>query len=381
MKIQVFPMPAKTLSWWRDERDDIDFEPIYQRKGHVWSRSQKQYLIDSILNGFDVPKIYVADFTFMSGIQNQNNKKYAVIDGKQRLLAIYDFYNGQIRLPKNFVYSEDPSIRLAGFTYEKLALKYPRIARRFDNYNLTVMSVITSDESSINELFVRLNSSKPLTGSELRNAMTGAVPDLVRDIVNHDFFMQRVKFNTTRSQDKNTAAKLLLLEHRGSIVDTKKSTLDDLVEEVNTAAPIDPLQSQQEPEMESVDETELEIVDTVESTANPDIRRSADRVIKILDRLSLIFGHKDDLLSQQAHIVIIYWLARDTDESNLPRLRDFLARFERERKDNREGRVEDPEQRKELDDFELMARTSNDASSIKLRYGLIRQRFEAFCTH
>jgi len=26
--------------------------------------TDKQYLIDSILNGFDVPKIYVADFTW-----------------------------------------------------------------------------------------------------------------------------------------------------------------------------------------------------------------------------------------------------------------------------------------------------------------------------
>lgn len=371
MIIQVIPMPAKTLSWWRDEKDDIDFEPIYQRKGHVWSRVQKQYLIDSILNGFDVPKIYVADFTFLNSSLNTHRKKYAVIDGKQRLLAIYDFYNGDVRLPKDFVYAEDPSLRLAGMTYQKIAAKYPKIARRFDNYNLTVMSVITNDESKINDLFVRLNSSKPLTGSELRNAMTGAVPDLVRQLVEHPFFRSNVKFNTARSQDKNTAAKLLLLEHRGAIVDTKKAQLDALVEETNKPA---------QAESVNYDEVELaeeDFLETVVVTENPDVRRSAERVLTVLDHLSTVFSEKDDLLSQQAHIVVVYWLAREIPLEQAPKLREFLAAFEEARRVNRDA----PQGSKdtELDEFELMARTSNDSSSIKYRFGVLRSRFEEFC--
>src|SRR5882672_4433010 len=100
-------MPPRTLSWWRDEKDDIDLEPVYQRKGHIWSDIQKQYLIDSILNGFDVPKIYVADFTFLNSNLNQSKKKYAVIDGKQRLLAIYGFFDGQLTLARDFEYLDD----------------------------------------------------------------------------------------------------------------------------------------------------------------------------------------------------------------------------------------------------------------------------------
>ena len=91
MIFQVIPMPAKTLAWWLDQENDIDFAPVYQRKSRIWSPKDKQFLIDSIINGFDVPKIYLADFTFMNTVLNRANKKYAIIDGKQRFETIFDF--------------------------------------------------------------------------------------------------------------------------------------------------------------------------------------------------------------------------------------------------------------------------------------------------
>ena len=59
----------------------------------------------------------------------------------------------------------------------------------------------------------------------------GAVPEIIRDLVTHSFFTTKIKFSTQRSQDKNLAAKLLLIEHRGQMVDTKKAHLDRLVGE------------------------------------------------------------------------------------------------------------------------------------------------------
>lgn len=370
MSFQVIPMPAKTLSWWRDERDDVDLEPIYQRKGHIWSDRQKQYLLDSILNGFDVPKMYVADFTFLNSSLNPKRKKYAVIDGKQRLLSIFDFFDGKITLAPDFVYLEDAALRLGNLSYQDLATNYPRIARRFDNYSPTVMSVITDDEGKINELFVRLNSSKPLTGSELRNAMTGKVPDLIRELVEHSFFASRIKFNTSRSQDKNVAAKLLLIEHRGALVDTKKAHLDALVQETDGDA-------EQEAEEFTDADAESSIIESVEETENPDITRSAARVSATLDKMSTVFIDKDPLLTQQAQIVVYYWLVRSLDAtSDLGKVREFLVRFDDDRKANKAKSIDqrDPE----LNDFELMARTSNDASSIKRRHQILLRRFEEF---
>jgi hypothetical protein len=362
VSFQVIQMSPRTLSWWSDERDEIDLEPVYQRKGHVWNERQKQYLIDSILNGFDIPKLYVADFTFLNSELNTARKKYAVIDGKQRLLAIYDFFDDQLTLPKGFSYIEDNSLKLDGFSYSDLVKNHPKIARKFDNSSLTVMSVITDDDSKINELFVRLNTSKPLTGAEVRNAMGGKLPDIIRDLVAHSFFTSRIKFNVARSQDKNTAAKLLLLEHRGSIVDTKKRQLDALVMEAT----------------DTDDTTEIEdvLIDVVEDTEDLDVERSAKRMKSVLDSLSNIFIEADPLLRQQAQIVVIYWLVRDLDKNVHTKVRPFLLEFEAEREKAKQAPsgTADPE----FSEYELMARTSNDAYSIRRRAQILQQRFEMF---
>lgn len=368
MTFQVMHMPARTLAWWRDERDDIELDPIYQRKGHVWSPSQQQYLIDSILNGFDIPKLYVADFTFLNSELNANRKKYAVIDGKQRLIAIYDFFNDKITLPKGFVYREDPDLNLGGYSFSDLQKNYPRISRKFENSNLTVMSVITDDESQINELFVRLNSSKPLTGAEVRNAMGGRLPALINELVGHPFFTGRIKFGTIRSQDKNTAAKLLLLEHRGSIVDTKKRQLDALASEGNDADAADSV---------SVEITDA-LVEVMEDTEGGNLEGSSKRVLKILDKLNGVFISGDPLLRQSAQVVMIYWLARNLDDSQFDKLRPFLLKFEADREAAKKKTDPlDPDQA-ELADYELMARTSNDAYSIKRRDQILQARFRKF---
>ena len=163
----------RTLSWWATQRDRIDFDPPYQRRGGIWAKRDKQYLIDTILNGYDIPKLYIADFTYAPSDLNRHNTQYAVIDGKQRFESILDFVDGKITLARDFVFSEDPSLGLAALSYRDLKSNHPDVASQFDNYPLTVMSVITDEEGKINELFVRLNRNKTLTGPEIRNAMQG----------------------------------------------------------------------------------------------------------------------------------------------------------------------------------------------------------------
>ncbi len=88
------------------------------------------------------------------------------------------------------------------------------------------MSVITNSEALINELFVRLNRSKPLTGAEIRNAMAGPAPEIIRQMAKYDFFPEFIAFQVKRGQDLNAAVKLLLFEFYGKPQETKKKTLD-----------------------------------------------------------------------------------------------------------------------------------------------------------
>ena len=56
----------KTISWILSQKKYINFSPAYQRRGNVWGREQKQLLIDSIINSFQIIQnnVILPDFFF-----------------------------------------------------------------------------------------------------------------------------------------------------------------------------------------------------------------------------------------------------------------------------------------------------------------------------
>lgn len=79
---RITQLEAKTLSWWRTRRSKIDMNPSYQRRGRLWSETDKAYLIDSILNGYDIPKLYMADFTW--GDSKLNVQKTTICNNRRQ---------------------------------------------------------------------------------------------------------------------------------------------------------------------------------------------------------------------------------------------------------------------------------------------------------
>ncbi len=374
MNIIVKEIKSRALKEWWYEEEGIDFSPVYQRKGSIWAPSARQKLIDTVLNGFDIPKVYLADFTRSERSLDASGLPYAVIDGKQRLQTLFSFFSGGLRLSDNFVLLDEPSLEIAGLDYKELSLRYPWIADRFASFRLTVMGVVTDNERYINELFLRLNASSPLTGAEKRNAMLGEVPGLIRQLVAHPFFRHKVSFATLRGQDANAAAKLLLLEHAGSPFDTKKTQLDRLVAEPNWVF----ANSRGSAGRDRVERAIGGFVDVVDDTENGDISHSAERVRLALDRLAPQFLDNDPLLAAQAQLPIIYLLASSIDDEDLYLLRSFLVRFARDREENRRLEIDDLNKDQELVQFELMNRSSNDQKSIDGRYKILLKRFSRF---
>src|SRR6202000_2718752 len=86
-------------------RARIDLSPPYQRQSDVWQREKQQLFIDSILNGFDIPKLYFHDV-------QAKGFRYAVVDGKQRLGAIWSFLDDKLPLSDDFELFEDESVEL-----------------------------------------------------------------------------------------------------------------------------------------------------------------------------------------------------------------------------------------------------------------------------
>lgn len=327
----VRPFINTSIGWWHTERDQLDLSPSYQRKSGVWTASDKSFLIDSIINGYDIPKFYIADFSYSGSELNKSNKPYAVIDGRQRFEAIFDFLDGKVTLNSDIRYLADYTVKLGKMNARDLEREHPRIYQRIQSFPLSVMSVITNHADRINDLFVRLNKSKPLTGAEVRSAMTGEVPKHIRDIASHRFFTELVGFSNQRKQHENTAAKLLLIEHRGGFVETKKTSLDRFVHEA------------------MLSESEFSF--------------TALQVKKTLDLMMEVFGPKNQLLKSSGMIPVYYWLVRENPK--ILNIGKLFSEFEDFRKKNLTHNA--------IIEFNAVSRSTNDDLSYRIRYSVISE--------
>lgn len=214
---------------WIDQRK-IDVNPVYQREGGVWSLEKKQLFIDSLLNGFDIPKLYFNE------LPSGGPYDFAIIDGKQRVTTILSFLNSEFALANDFSYSNDAletsDQPRPGQTYQTFSERAVEVLRGVE---LTLTSVRNGNEEDIEHLFARLNNGEPLNSAESRNAIGGHMAELIREIGDRDFFVRKVRFSNSRFAYREVSCKLLYMEWQristGSdgCPDLKKKYLDNFV--------------------------------------------------------------------------------------------------------------------------------------------------------
>lgn len=120
----------------------LDTNPDYQRE-YVWEEKDKVALIDSIFNNIDIGK-----FCF---IHNDYGDEYLyeVLDGKQRIRAILDFYENR------FAYK--------GKYFNDLC---PRDQDWFENYSITVAKVENANKKEVLKYFLMLNRAGKVMSNE-----------------------------------------------------------------------------------------------------------------------------------------------------------------------------------------------------------------------
>src|SRR3989338_10847273 len=155
----------------------IDPRPEYQRSP-VWSKKQKQLLIDTILRDLDIPKLYLRDL-------NDGPYEAEVVDGQQRLRAIWEFRKGEYSIAKD----ADPvdGVEIAGLSYETLS---EDLKDKFDSYNLDIVILQDCTQDEVEEMFVRLQNGSTLRAAEKRNAFPGQMKNFIRKMAKHPFFTQ-----------------------------------------------------------------------------------------------------------------------------------------------------------------------------------------------
>jgi hypothetical protein len=319
-------------------REQIWTDPPYQRMSDVWNLDKRQLLIDSLLNGFDIPKLYFHEFMPVKK-EGKRITKYAIVDGKQRLETIWKFIDGDFPLASDFTLFADEKVKAGGMTYADLSKKYPALKLKFDSRTLPIITIQTEDIEMIEEMFSRLNEAVPLNAAEKRNAWGGPLPEVIRNLAKNTFFLRSVPFENKRYKHLDIATKFLLIEHEDKITDTKKEYLDALV-----------LRYRQKSQKSA--------------------ERLAEKCEPTLQAMVKLFTKDDPLLRAIGMITVYYCLFRQAIEEKWVKDLDhaMFQEFEASRAENRTLAEEDITNADyDMLEFDRLSQSPNDQQSIKFR--------------
>ncbi len=183
--MSVVPQGKAVQAMYRDHREgNLLVNRKYQRK-LVWELAEKQAPIGSILKGYPIPLILLAERSDIHGAG-----KYEIIDGIQRLNAIFTFVEQSFDVEGHyfdvgqFATARQASIDGAFTIKEGLPVFSARDCARILDYQLAITIYPTADEASITDLFGRINSGgRQLSPQEQRQAgVTSKFSNLVRSV-------------------------------------------------------------------------------------------------------------------------------------------------------------------------------------------------------
>ncbi|MGB9128059.1 MAG: DUF262 domain-containing protein [Thiobacillus sp.] len=153
----------------------------YQRK-LVWSIDEKRAFVDSLRQGFPVPLILLAD------VQHDEEDRFEIIDGMQRLNAIISFIEGEFDLEGKYFDLQAMAQTKLLLDQNKLTQKTPTLERevcvKIVGYSLPLTVYPAASHSQIDEIFRRINAyGKHLSRQELRVAgVTSTFAQLVKGL-------------------------------------------------------------------------------------------------------------------------------------------------------------------------------------------------------
>ena len=147
---------------------DIDLAPKYQRRFR-WDEVRQSRLIESFLMNVPVPPVFLNEDTY---------GQYSIIDGKQRLTAIHNFFRGRLTLQGLTVFAD-----LNEKNFDNLPLRFQTILRT--RVILRCIIILRQSDPDVKfEVFRRLNTGGvKLNAQEIRNSVyPGPLNDLILDL-------------------------------------------------------------------------------------------------------------------------------------------------------------------------------------------------------
>lgn len=151
-------------------RDRYDMDQPYQR-GSVWDLQRRQNLVKSLLMGLPIGAITLND----RGVMN-SSQYLAVVDGKQRMLAIWSFVDSETPIPAAWVseriVGETEPIEYEGRTVDGVRMNQldRTFQRTFENISINTLEAELPDVQAEAELFLLVNFGGVAQTDETRRA-------------------------------------------------------------------------------------------------------------------------------------------------------------------------------------------------------------------
>lgn len=217
------------ISWFLDlfKWEQIDLDPPYQRLS-IWNKKDKQFFLDTVFHNYPCPAIYIQKETV------DGKSTYNVVDGKQRLKTVFDFFENKISLPSDFGDS-----RLNGKKWSDISGD-AELTNSFYNYTFTVEILSGLQPNQWSDVFDRLNrNAHTLKEQELRHARyNGWLITTVEDEADEDEkekddkFWKNIGISTPgrnkRMKDIEFISILMLVVLEKQFVGFPQATIDEL---------------------------------------------------------------------------------------------------------------------------------------------------------
>lgn len=197
---------------------ELSVQPKYQRRRTPWPNNAKTGLIDTIINNFPIPPIYLRDY-----VDEKGKRQKQIIDGQQRVSTIIEFLKDQYKLTRVIGDSE-----LIGSIFSTLPFE---IQTQIEDYELAFISIKGASEADIISIFSRLNSfSLPLNTQEKRNAKyAGVMKSSIYALASrYNTFWQSFKILTSNQIARMADALLVSEIVYGVLKGVKSSTAKDI---------------------------------------------------------------------------------------------------------------------------------------------------------
>jgi hypothetical protein len=188
------------------------------QRNYVWNNEQESELVHTALDGYIILPIVTVDM---------NDALYHIIDGNQRLTALFRFINGEFAISNKTPELEDGT-EINGLKFEDLTDEQKE--QFFDNTLISIYILKNITDEQIDRQFYKFNNGTSMSKfGRIKALLTGKKMEFVNQINNTNFFKNVISI-TEGTRNKNEKDKQVVLETISILMNGYNMGFDELEE-------------------------------------------------------------------------------------------------------------------------------------------------------